>query len=100
MSDECSIPGAHTVEITADDAEIARLAALPGLQYDRERDAAAERLRCRVSSLDAVVRAARHQDRTNPGACGSAQGRSLDLQEPEACPEAVHGAELLNEVTA
>ena len=33
-----------------DKAEIARLAALSRLQYDREREAAAERLRCRTST--------------------------------------------------
>ncbi len=47
-----------------DDAEIAHLAALPRLDYDRARDAAAARLGVRVSSLDrAVVDARRTGDR-------------------------------------
>jgi phage/plasmid primase-like uncharacterized protein len=41
----------------ADNAEIARLARLPPLSYDRERDAAANRLGCRVGTLDEQVKA-------------------------------------------
>jgi putative DNA primase/helicase len=100
MADDGDMPGAHTVEITPDDAEIARLAGLPGLQYDREREAAARELGCRVSTLDAAVRAARPKDGTGAAVGGSGQGRSLDLHEPEPWPEAVGGAELLYELTA
>jgi hypothetical protein len=69
---------------TVDDAaEIARLAKLSGIDYDRERDAAAKRLGCRVRTLDATVRAARGESAA-PG-----QGRSLELLEPEPWPEPI-----------
>jgi putative DNA primase/helicase len=44
-----------------DEAEIARLAKLRALQYDRERQAAAERLGCRVATLDEAVADARSE---------------------------------------
>src|SRR4051812_44930901 len=56
--------GKTTPEERHDDAaEIRRLAALPALQYDREREPAAERLGIRVSTLDNEVEAARQRER-------------------------------------
>jgi hypothetical protein len=46
-------------ERTTDAAMIARLAALPHIEYDRQREAAAEKLGCRVGTLDAQVGVAR-----------------------------------------
>jgi len=46
-------------------AEISRLAKLPRLDYERERETAAERLGCRVSILDDLVRAKRRKQRGN-----------------------------------
>src|SRR5262249_41165821 len=43
----------------ADDAEVARLAGLAPIAYDREREQAAERLGCRVDKFDARVKAQR-----------------------------------------
>jgi hypothetical protein len=51
----------------ADNAEIARLARLSGLSYDRERDAAAIRLGCRVGTLDKQVEALRGETASTPG---------------------------------
>jgi Protein of unknown function (DUF3631) len=71
-------------------AEIARLAGLPPLQYDREREAAAKRLGCRTSTLDQLVATHRGKPAAAPG-----QGRPLDLPEPEPWPQPVDGAALL-----
>jgi hypothetical protein len=81
--------------MTADDAEITRLAALSPLEYDRERAAAAERLGCRVSSLDSMVAAARSgSGRADPGG----RGRPLLLADVESWPLPVDGAALLDEI--
>ena len=77
-----------------DDAEIAWLAKLPALQYDRERQAAADRLGCRVGILDREVNAARG---SGPA---SGQGRPLDLPDPEPWSDLVEGAALLDELAA
>jgi putative DNA primase/helicase len=77
-----------------DDAEIARLAALPLLAYDREREAAAKRLGIRrVSILDKAVAAVRGNGGTTPS-----QGRPLDFPEIAPWPELANGAELLDEL--
>jgi putative DNA primase/helicase len=75
-----------------DAAEIARLANLPPLAYERERKAAAKRLGCLVTVLDRLVKSA-HSDAT-PG-----QGRPLDLTKPDAWPEEVDGDKLLDELS-
>jgi hypothetical protein len=76
-----------------DEAEIARLAKLPLVQYGRERIPAAKRLGFLVSILDRAVAA----ERGNGAAPG--QGRPLDLAEPEPWPEPVNGAQLLDDQT-
>lgn len=81
-------------DLASDDAEIARLAKLPPLQYERERDPVAKRLGCRAAILDRLVSAARGNGAT-PG-----QGRPLYLLEPEPWPEPVDGAALLYELSA
>ncbi len=84
-----------TSDRSAEDAlEIARLATLPPLEYEREREAAAERMGCRVSILDRLVAAARAADAA-PG-----QGRALDLREPDPWPSPVDGAVLLEGIAA
>jgi putative DNA primase/helicase len=80
---------------TADAIEIARLAALSPLDYEREREAAAERLGCRVSALDRMVAAALGDDRrTDP----SGRGRPVTLADVEPWPDPVDGAALLDEI--
>jgi putative DNA primase/helicase len=76
----------------SDEAAIARLARLSPLNYDRVRDAEAELLGCRVTTLDTVVRPMRGGD-TAPG-----QGRMLHLPAPEPWPQPVCGAALLDEL--
>jgi putative DNA primase/helicase len=76
-----------------DGAEIARLAALPPLAYEREREAAAERLGCRVSILDRLVAAKRGG---NNASDTLGRGRPLSIADIEPWPEPVDGAELLD----
>jgi len=78
-----------------DNAEIARLAALPVLAYEQARKAVAERLGMRVSVLDNLVAAQR-----TPAAAASGQGQALDLPSPDPWPEPVDGARLLTDLTA
>jgi putative DNA primase/helicase len=75
-----------------DDAEIARLAKLPELQYQRQRKDAAKSLGCTVSILDRLV-AAERGNGTAPG-----QGRPLNLADPEPWPEPIDVAALLGEL--
>jgi Protein of unknown function (DUF3631) len=77
------------------EAEIARLAKLPIIAYERVREGESQRLGFRVSILDRLVKAERGKGEAAPG-----QGRPLDLPEPEPWPQTVDGAELLDELAA
>ncbi|MBZ0253684.1 MAG: hypothetical protein K8I02_10125, partial [Candidatus Methylomirabilis sp.] len=80
-------PGVQA-EANADEAELRRLAGLAPIAYDREREAAAVRLKVRVSTLDAEVAKRRPE---------SGKTRtSLGLVEPAPWPEPVEGAPLLS----
>lgn len=79
-------------------AEVSRLAAMPGIAYDRERDAAAERLGCRVGTLDKEV--ARVRGEAQPDEAAPGTGRVLRFAPPELHPDPVPGAELLAELAA
>jgi putative DNA primase/helicase len=78
-----------------DDAEIERLAKLSVLQYEREREDAAERLSLRARILDQLVAAKRQELAPDDGK----QGRALSLPEPEPWHEGVEGADLLRELS-
>jgi hypothetical protein len=75
-------------------AEIARLAALPPLQYDRDREAAAKRLGCRASTLDKLVAECRGESKTDTGG----HGRPIVKADVEPWPDPVNGAALLDEL--
>lgn len=77
----------------ADATELARLAALDPLAYDREREAAAERLGVRVSTLDTLVAALRPKREAG-------EGRAVALAMPEPWPESVATGALLNDLAA
>jgi len=86
------------LELTAmndDEAEVARLAALSLLAYERERDSAAKRLGVRVPILDQSVAAKRTEQCER-----SEQPPALILPELEPWPEAVDGAALLGCIAA
>lgn len=78
----------------SDQALVARLAALPPLEYERCRKEEARRMGVRVTELDSMVRALRSKDDT------SGAGRELTLPEPEPWPDAVHGVDLLDGLVA
>ena len=75
-------------------AEIARLAKLSSVEYDRERSGAAKRLGIRATTLDVEVKARRGVVDVK------GQGRPFELPGIEPWPEALEGAALLLEVTA
>lgn len=81
----------------ADAAEVARLASLDSLAYDRERKPAAKRLGVRPATLDGMVKPLRVN--TQGGDVGK-QGTALALPQPEPWPEPVNGADLLDEMEA
>jgi putative DNA primase/helicase len=75
-----------------DAAEIARLAALDPLEYDRQRAAAADALGgIRVSTLDDMVQAARPKPEAT-------HGRTVALPEVEPWPEPVAAGDLLHDL--
>jgi putative DNA primase/helicase len=81
----------------SDDELLKRLAALPPLEYERCRDAEAERLGVRVSVLDKMV----DTKRPNSGAqADDLQGRTLNLADVELWPDAVNGADVLAEIAS
>jgi putative DNA primase/helicase len=70
------------------EAEIARLAKLPIVEFERERKNAAERLGVRATILDRLVQAERPGD--------DKQGHAISFPEPQPWIEAVDGAALLD----
>jgi len=84
---ESESTGAPKIELSAADRkEVARLAALPRLDYDREREDAAERMGVRVSTLDAAVQTIRAE----------AKAGALEFDAIKPWPEKVNGEELLD----
>ena len=77
-------------EFESDEAFIQRLAALPPLYYDREREDAAKALRVRTATLDKLVYAARKEEKTES---------AIVFDPVEPWPEAVSPATLLTEVS-
>jgi hypothetical protein len=76
---------------------VARLAAMPPIEYDRVREVEAERLKVRVSTLDKEVAEAlgrvQHQSQ-------SVDAGDEFLIDPEPWPEPVDGADLLDRITS
>jgi hypothetical protein len=73
---------------------VEKLAKLPALQYERERNSAAAKLKIRITALDKLVDAERKKNSTNE----TLQGRRLDFPEIEPWPEPVNGADVLSDV--
>ena len=86
-------PDIATEELTADSAVLARLAALPPIEYDRCREAEAKQLGIRTSTLDAEVK--RLRDEVGPQHADDAPF----LDDPELWPEPVDGGVLLTDLT-
>jgi putative DNA primase/helicase len=82
-----------------DEETLQRLAALSTLEYERVREAEAEKLGCRVAILDHLLRAKRLLMR--PPSDGEAlQGTAVKLADVEPWPEPVNGAEILDQVAS
>jgi putative DNA primase/helicase len=78
-----------------DEAAIERLAAMSDVEYDRVREAEADRLGVRVLTLD------RQRNRARAASGESTQaGSSVQFNQVEPWPEPVEGAALLDEITA
>jgi putative DNA primase/helicase len=88
-------PATQPAAETARAAELARLAALEPIDYDRERVQAAERLGCRVTTLDEEVQRLRPPRPARP-AEPATSGAFMAPIEP--WPEPVDGAALLGEI--
>ena len=80
-----------TRDRAADATEIARLAALDPMEYDRQREAAAEALRVRKPTLDDMVQAARPRPEAT-------DGRTVALAEVDPWPEPVAAGALLHDL--
>jgi putative DNA primase/helicase len=87
-------------EPTDDDIEIGRLARLSLIEYERDRKAAAERMGVRTTILDRLVEGGRARLGLSGGATDGKQGHAVSFPEPEPWPEAVSGAELLDEMAS
>lgn len=95
---EVSIHAARRTQVTGADGAanetIARLAKLSPLEYDRVRQAEAERLGARVTTLDTAVERARPRDNANDGR----QGEALTFERPTPWPDPVDGEALYDEL--
>ena len=91
ISNGSAATGASQLSATDDDETIAHLAKLNPVDYDRQREAAAQRLGCRASTLDAAVKAARATPSNSGG-----QGQPLALPEPAPWHDPVDGPGLLD----
>lgn len=92
--DDMQVTDINVQEVTAiepvdSDAEVALLAALPVLQYERERTAAAEKLGIRTAILDRLVTTAR-------GTGDGKQGRAIMFPEIAPWLTPVNGVQLLD----
>jgi hypothetical protein len=87
----------QATEPNDEDATIARLAALSLIEYERCREAKAEKLGCRKSILDFLVNAKRLLTRP-PGEGDNLQGTAVRLVDVEPWPEPVNGAEVLDAI--
>lgn len=82
--------------LSEDEKELHRLAGLSPIEYDRDRETAAEKLNCRVSVLDKMVLARKTSNTNN----STLQGRAVMLPDVEPWPEAVSGANVLAEIAS
>jgi len=82
----------------ADEETLGRLVALTTLEYERVREAEAEKLGCRVAILDRLVTAKQLLMRPPVEGDDSLQGVAVRLADVEPWPEPVDGAEILDAI--
>jgi putative DNA primase/helicase len=86
---------AAEIQIETDEEILRRLAAMPPLDYERERDSAAQRMGCRKNVLDSLVEQRRiNETQKEP----TLQGLPLDFGNPEPWPDPVDGPSVLSEL--
>lgn len=78
-----------------DHATVNRLAKLSPLEYDRKREAEAEKLGVRASTLDKMVKSARSEASEESGS-----GHAVTLDDPEPWPHEVAGDDLLESLVS
>jgi putative DNA primase/helicase len=83
--------GSTNINNTNEEA-IAKLAALPSLEYERQREPQANKLGCRLATLDRLVEAGRAKGN------GVLQGSAVVLPGIELWPESVDGAQTLDDI--
>jgi len=74
---------------------IARLASLPVLEYERQRNKFTAELGCRISALDKLVEEKRLENKTD----ATMQGSAVSFPKIEPWPEPVDGADVLDQVS-
>lgn len=84
----------ENTESNPDEKAIARLAALPVLDYERCRKDEADKLGCREAVLDRLVESRRPKNRESNGL----QGNAVQLPDVEPWPEPVDGVEILDAI--
>ncbi len=75
--------------------KIKELSKLDTIEYDQQRETAAQEIGIRVSTLDNAVRGLQ-----GPSGDTETKGKKIELYEPAPWPEPVNGAEVLNEAVA
>jgi putative DNA primase/helicase len=88
------VAGEIDSEKNSDDETIARLAALSAVEYDRIRIEEADKLRCRVTTLDAEWE--RKRAKSSEGE--TLQGNAVDFLDVAPYETSVNGAQVLDEV--
>ena len=73
--------------------EISKLAALPVIEYEKQRKKAAQEIDVRVVALDREVSKLRASN-------SESSGQAMKFEELEPWPESVDGADLLNEIVS
>jgi putative DNA primase/helicase len=88
---------AAAVRPESDEEILQRLASLPPLEYERQRDGAAQTLGCRAPVLDKLVDAKRPKSEMKNS---ELQGHAVLLADVELWPETVNGADVLDKIAA
>lgn len=85
---------AHSEVKDVSEEYVKQLAKLPLLQYERQRNRMAAKLKIRTTALDKLVDAERRKNLTNE----TLQGRRLEFPQIDPWPEPVNGVEVLSDV--